>query len=706
MLKVHKCKFLSEWLPERVTSLSFNKTGTLLAVGRDDLIEIWDCKTHTKRSISQPKGFNVRSLAWLGDRLFSTGTQGYIHEWDINTLTEFRFYDTYGGPGLQIASNQQQTRLAVSCQDGTVNLYDALEKDLVYVGKLSSALTSPAVCLSWHPNGEQLAVGNLNSISVFGARKKEHLINIQLPPKSEVLSMVFLPDSTIAIGASDGSTQFYDGKLGTPTASFKNHKSMVLAIAATIDGKSVFSSGVDSSICFFSFDEAKKTWMYRSYQRPESRDVYALAIFGDTLVSAGLNLKVIFSSVSKFHLIGIQIGGAHETTLELLPYPQIPSSIVSLAYKSNIVLCKYPWSLELWALYNDNTVVEKEAFSFEAPSKHLLSIKISGKDPAVYSAISPCGKYVAYSTTKSTKLFNISYPGDLENKTKEMKVKTIQLPKSGFSHRMTFTADSSKLILVSYRSVITIFDISTRESQHLDKHIDENIQPVLGFDVSQDGKWLAVGDVSNRIFKYDLEKLEVTKLPNFEAQHTCLKFSPSNLLAITTVKNQLLIFDGSDLTKWTLKNSDKLVTILKECENPLKKRSMSAPLYGISFNPQNKNEVILWSSLKTIKIDLSANLDTNGLLKRKADLNKQEEKPQKTQRVERAVLLAGKALHGEKVAVEKDYYDSSIRVSSYFSGIMLLDFLDSGELVVLERSLNDMAVLLPPPFDRKIFGFS
>lgn len=53
----------------------------------------------------------------------------------------------------------------------------------------------------------------------------------------------------IVSGDSSGSTQFWDGQLGTLLQAHTRHKADVLALAASPSHRSVFAAGADGQVC-------------------------------------------------------------------------------------------------------------------------------------------------------------------------------------------------------------------------------------------------------------------------------------------------------------------------------------------------------------------------------------------------------------------------------------------------------------------------
>lgn len=63
-------------------------------------------------------------------------------------------------------------------------------------------------------------------------------------------------------------------------------------------------------------------------------------------------------------------------------------------------------------------------------------------------------------------------------------------------------------------------------------------------------------------------------------------------------------------------------------------------------------------------------------------------------------------LSSQKVEVSLEEQDSNFKVVTHYRPILLVDFLDPGELVVVERPLVDVLATLPPAYFKPKYGAS
>jgi len=144
-ISIHNLYF-SDYTKYGIKSLAFNKTQSLLAVGRmNGEIEIWytdsddynewvAIKVHNVvvdspyKKIPAKKNTTVESILWIGEtgneRLFTAGLHGYITEWDLEKCIPKATSDSYGGAIWCLATNQNEDLIAAACQSGRAVLFD------------------------------------------------------------------------------------------------------------------------------------------------------------------------------------------------------------------------------------------------------------------------------------------------------------------------------------------------------------------------------------------------------------------------------------------------------------------------------------------------------------------------------------------------------------------------------------------------------
>lgn len=63
-----------------------------------------------------------------------------------------------------------------------------------------------------------------------------------------IWALTVLPDGCLVSGGSEGQLQFWDGVSGTLLQGFQRHQAPLLAVAASAQGDTLFTAGVDERI--------------------------------------------------------------------------------------------------------------------------------------------------------------------------------------------------------------------------------------------------------------------------------------------------------------------------------------------------------------------------------------------------------------------------------------------------------------------------
>ena len=295
----------------------------------------------------------------LRPRLFTGGLDGTITELSLETLAPAAAVDSHGGavwalalqPGGPVAPGEPR-RLAAACDDGSVRLFSVEHGG--GSGTTTFARALPRVegrmlCLAWHPNGDALAcAGSDGCIHVWSTSSGRELLRVDAAetdgpatPEPCVWDVLVLPDGTLVSADSSGAVAFWDGAHGTLLARFRQHRADALRLAASPDGNTVFSAGVDGQLAVYrrlragtpagaaavAAEQQRRQvqrqgqagavaaplparpaspWAYLSAKRCHSHDVRALAVVSGRhapqprLLSGGNDTQVLAHSVARF----------------------------------------------------------------------------------------------------------------------------------------------------------------------------------------------------------------------------------------------------------------------------------------------------------------------------------------------------------------------------------------------------------------------
>ncbi|KAI1294060.1 U3 small nucleolar RNA-associated protein [Mortierella claussenii] len=809
-MEVHRCRFV-DYAPSAINALAFapSTTRPLLACGRaNGDIEVWSPKHEwtMEKVIPGGKNTSVEALAWSHQtiltededfwdsekekqaaikrlvktppRLFSAGLNAVVTEWDLTTLKPKRSVDSHGGAVWCMATNHANTILAVGCEDGCVRLFDIANGELAFIRSFDKQKTR-ILSLTWSQDDKTMVTGSANS-SIYKWNVEQGRVVSRMTvdrvsgEDTLVWSVKILSNGTIVSGDSLGHVKFWDGENTTMIQSFNSHGADVLCLAVGKDGTSVFSSGVDRKCNQYKFVDQpapkkigrngsinSKTdmitkWVLTGSRRFHSHDVRALALDEsrnvDALVSGGVDVTMVVCSATQFL----------ENNQRRLTYvPQRP--VVAISKSKRLMLSRQDHGVKVWRLGKSAAPVQPFSeievgahMDLIEPQQATLEMNFRDDRNLTASALSEDGHWIVVADIEEVKLFRIdehpSHPGQLMVK----KQKSFPGVRGTGAHYLTFTPDSTRLVVASTDSHVVVVDIAQWESgkfdivrkfgQHrgaggkntesMDVDGEEDvvggegqIETIVSMAVSADGQWLATGDLKNRIFVFNLDTLQLhATLPVFDAPLTALHFHPySPTLVIPTASNVFYLFniETRRLTDWSREySSDK--------HFPTKFLGLKDKIQGIAFNPARKNTLMVWGANYLCHVDLEQGVgDRNAILnvgKRKRVDRAQDQlrKQQRERRMKKyadlgivpmpelqsgnaVVVLEGKKARKVYAAStngleEEKEEEFNFQLLHKFQPLMFVDFVGDNSLVVVELPFIKILSSLPPSYYRASYG--
>ncbi|KAI8987964.1 WD40-repeat-containing domain protein [Mycotypha africana] len=762
-MEVHRCRFV-EYQPAAINSLDFTPSTvkrTRLAVGRaNGNIEIWD-PTHNfrlEKTIPGGEDLSVESVVWAHQntvvnpdpdddpedlkketelllqkppRLFSSGLNSYIIEWDTTTLTAKRSCDSNGGAVWCLAVNSKGTRLAAGCEDGCIRMFDIADDNLEYI-RTFEPQKGRVLSIAWAPKDEFIVSGGSDSaIRTWDPKtgRTIHRMTVAKNRKEQTLvwAVAALRGNTIVSGDSRGAVTFWDSKLGTVKQSIRAHGADVLCVAASKDGNQVFSAGVDRKVTAFrrtlKKDSSKneknsaskgsgKTvheWINVGSRRYHWHDIRALALDErphiNSIVSGGVDVELVSCPAIEFPKL-IQN--------RLPPFSQ--KYIVSLSKAHKIVMGTFFNSISLWRLgaaANVDTASKNPALpEMIKPHQLALELKLKPDCNITSSALSQDANWLAVSDVESVRLFRVSQSADpalLEVKKQrifETSLNTYLATHNAApgAHHVIFTPGSDKLIIVTVECRLLIVDISkaedgifeiVREFGHhrgLDSdgnpyEDDNTVATVVSVDVSSDGQWLATGDDDNRIHIFNLDNLKHhMKLPQSSVPHTALSFNDfrPNELCVALATNAFYIYDVEHkrLTNWSYTHQDMTGSRLLEQRDRIR---------GVMYNPAEQDKMILYGSTYMCLVDIKDKPVPKKLGKRKGKSNNSEADVTEKQ---------------QQNAKSTSNGSLSISISYQYQQILHCGFIGENQMAVIERPKFSVLENLPPSFYKAHFAAS
>ncbi|MFF4733770.1 trypsin-like peptidase domain-containing protein [Streptomyces mirabilis] len=235
---------------EPESSMDLSPDGrTLVTVGQDGTVRLWDTSTGRTRTTLTGHTEPVSSEAFSQDgrTLAASSEDGTVRLWDTSTGRTRISLTGHTGVVASVGFSRDGRTLASSSEDGTVRLWDTS------TGRTRTTLTGhddlgSAVALS--PDGRTLATDNLdrNEVRLWdtstGRTRTTLTGNTGL-----VYGVVFSPDGrTLAASSEDGTVRLWDTSTGRTRTTLTGHTGVVTSVAFSRDGRTLATGSYDKTV--------------------------------------------------------------------------------------------------------------------------------------------------------------------------------------------------------------------------------------------------------------------------------------------------------------------------------------------------------------------------------------------------------------------------------------------------------------------------
>lgn len=679
--KVHRVRFF-DYVPSAIRAMAFHGSSERLAVARaDGAVEIFNFSDNyfQEKVIPGRDGSAIEALCWAGRRLFSAGLNGEITEYDLENLRPRYSVEAYGGPIWTFSCNQQGTLLAVGCEDGTVKMFEVLQEKIQFQKNLDRQ-KGRIMSLSWHPAGTHIAAGMMGMIRIFdtatGCATRRLLVERGLgAAKSQevvVWSVVFLADGSVLSGDSEGKVQVWDSVTGTLVQTHMVTKWDVLALAVSQDESSLLAGSSEGLVFQFQFlssgaSQQEKRWVRTRTFRNHSHDVRALVHTDTAVVSGGMDTQLVVRP-----LLDKVEKNTQESALRKIMFPH--RKLVRCVRSARLLLFQFSDHLELWRLGETDAVGKPgERLPVARKPEKLLQLKRKGGEHISCSSLSPCGSWLVYSTVSSVRLYR------LQRDTHTSIHKVSPLPRElRCVQQLCFSSDSRRLFAASSRSSVVVVALDQRDVKHLHtlRPASGSSQPVHLLSSSEDRKWLAAANTAGQIHVYNLQKMKLhCTLPVYSSCPTAIAIHPTTSCLISAHADQQ-VFEFSllqrEYTAWSR-------ALQRQGLHP-GWRQRDAPVTHITFNPENKDQLVLQDAFMFCIIDQSQPLPAPHM------------------------NLFNQSTLKNLPAADRLRQSHAFKICKIFQNLLCVELLDQRSLVVVERPLLDILMQLPAPIRQKKFA--
>ena len=398
---------------------------------------------------------SVESILWVNQKLFSTGLNGMIREYDLSTLKAKYELAVTGGSAWCFDVNQQKDRLAVGTEDGYINTFTVTSDSLIYE-RIFDKQNGRILCIKWDNTGDMIFTGSTDTVRVWNAISGHAIHKMTTSRKYSknetiVWCLAVTDDNIVVSGDSRGVLSFWDPQVGTLIESHESHTADILAICMTKDTKVVYCAGVDPVVRSFAKVTLKSCvrsqWVKGIERRLHAHDVRALVDADGKLYSAGVDGYLAQSSYPPKVLVKYP--------------PLLQPPCVTVCQKSRCILLRYPNFLQLWKLGTSSKT--KKAmhpgmlYTIEENPINLLQLRTKNDESIISYAISKDSRIIVYSTDTHIRLYNfdvIDGQPQLMRNYIDLGVNRVQ--------KMLFSPNGKKFITINNNAsenIVTLFDV-------------------------------------------------------------------------------------------------------------------------------------------------------------------------------------------------------------------------------------------------------
>ncbi len=252
MHELHLQGILHQHAGTIVHSVSFNRSGTMLALGgRDNAVQLWDISSGEEVQRFEGHTNYVVSVAFSPDgRTIASGSRdNTVRLWSVEGDREGRKLLGHSGRVTNVAFSPDGTLLATCSGDKTVRLWNVAREKQV---RRMEGHTRLVTGVAFNPDGSLLASGSEDmTVRVWETTSGREVMRLERH-KDHVRSVAFSPDGSVLASASDDKTIFlWDIGSGQVVRRLDHHTSGVECVAFSPDGSVLASGSHDKTIWFY-----------------------------------------------------------------------------------------------------------------------------------------------------------------------------------------------------------------------------------------------------------------------------------------------------------------------------------------------------------------------------------------------------------------------------------------------------------------------
>eukprot|EP01083_Nonionella_stella_P022480 62184_1 len=443
-VEVHVCRFI-DYKPSSICAAHLHPDNKHCAIGRENgNIEIWDLNGSFIQRTIPGKGANtVQSLLWIHDpnpknktlRLISAGLNGWITEWDLESLS-IRSKISCHGYGIWSIAQSSITQtgdilISAACDDSKLRIYRLTQNEFIFQcefitsGRCLSTIWSQT---SYNTNESIMVYAGTSNGLIFGYDiiSRQQMSNIVVAPpavggvrkkgatKPLIWSLCSMPQlKQIACSTSRGSVDIFDVEFGTLIQSINAAKNDIFSLKYVHSDKdNVLVAGCcDGRVLQFSqrnTNAMKNDFVLTGYHRYHTHDVNVVSITNSKVISGGIDCQLISCNTRDFwtHFIRSPLSNANassnvvqvahdiEWIKDVLPCNETTDEKQN-KLSNKLFLHQKDRMMELWYMYQSKPI-------------KIMDIRVGFTEFNIScAAISNDGKWIAVSNNQCIKLWKV-----------------------------------------------------------------------------------------------------------------------------------------------------------------------------------------------------------------------------------------------------------------------------------------------------------
>ena len=567
---------------ETSSSVAFSPDGKILATAWVTQVIFWNVENGEKlytlsgQSVGTDIGYNLGvgqiSFSPDGMHLALANMDGESKVWDIASRSEILSLRSGEQPAKAIAYSSDSNLLAIGGDDGIVRIWDAVKGDEISALPLGGIIHRVA----FSPSDSRLAAASEDgSVKVWDLTTGQELLS--LPRLSGLYSIDFLSNGTLVTAGQDGTARVWDSVSGQQLLTLAGHKSTVVGVAGSPDGKQIATSGYDETIRIWdatpgyevltiaghkdivwdvsyspdgkqlasvSVDGAAKVWdvdsgevllaLSKGVAPTDGFTGLAFSPNGEIIATGGMDGSITLWSSHSGDVLMTLIG--HANMVVGLVFSPDGARLASASWDGTAKVWDISNGTEITTFKGHQAPVLLVGIAFSPDGKFIFT---SGDDDFVRMWAATSGKELATFSGEGKDIYGLALSPDgkllaMGNQDGEIMLWNVESGEhlrtmsghTGLVLRLAFSRDGTHLASASFDRLAKFWDVATGEEI---ASLYGNAGNVFGVSLSPDGNQMATAGADGTIRTYalrldDLVELARSRVPRSLTEEECRIF--------------------------------------------------------------------------------------------------------------------------------------------------------------------------------------